>query len=236
MLQPPLAWPAPLFWETLFLGSRISDKAERILTVIYFFLPPGACDAFRWNSGGLKSSFHLTPAHICVFRILFSYGCNQCSSLSTTPMGEEYSAYWISHRQYRQTLARQRWCLPRKGSVYRQRSWKSSNTSVSVWLLLIAPADLGSVWKHRCCKKTLILSSSKWDLWISSTGRRGSFLCVSLLTRDCRVKIFPPWNETVGPVLNQFVRARCSRDSTSFLTSEEHTPLSLQYPCRQFKC
>lgn len=140
----------------------------------------------------------------------------------------------LNKSQAVQTLARQRWCLPRKGNVYRQRSWKSSNTSVSVWLLLIAPADLGSVWKHHYYKKTLFLSSSKWDLWISSTGRRGSLLCLSLLTQDCRVKIFPSGTETVGPVLNQFVHARCSRDSTSSLTREEHTPLSLQYPCRQF--
>lgn len=33
--------------QTLFWGSGISDKAKRILTVICFFLPLGACDAFR---------------------------------------------------------------------------------------------------------------------------------------------------------------------------------------------
>lgn len=105
---------------------------------------------------------------------------------------------------------------------------------VSVSHLLIACADLGSVWKHCYYKKILFLSSSKWDVWISSTGRRGSLLCVSLLTQDCRVTIFPSRKETAGPVLSQFVHACCSRDSTSSLTTEVHTPLSLQCPCRQF--
>lgn len=78
---------------------------------------------------------------------------------------------------------------------------------VSVSHLLITHTDLGSVWKHPYYKKTLFLPSSKWDAWISSTPRRGSLLCVSLLTRDCRVKLFPSRKETVGPVLSLYMDA-----------------------------
>lgn len=172
--------------------------------------------------------------HLCI-QDLFSYACNQGSSLSTTPMGEEYYTEWVTGSTDKLWQDRGDACPGRVMFTDREAGKAATpQPGVSVSHLLIAHADLGSVWKHRYYKKTFFLSSSKWDVWISSTPRRGSPLCVSLLTQGCRVEIFPSWTETVGPVLSQFVHASCSRDSTCCLTSEEHTPVSLQYPFRQF--
>lgn len=105
---------------------------------------------------------------------------------------------------------------------------------VSVSLLLIAGADLGLSGNIITTRKHCSFPAINETFESLPHGGEGACFAISLLTQDCRVKIFPLWKETVGPVLNQFVHAYCSRDSTSSLTSEEHTPLSLQYPCRQF--
>lgn len=154
-----------------------------------------------------QSSYYLTPVHICIFMILFSYGCNQGSSLSTTPHGERV-LQWINYSTDKLWWDRGDACPERVTFIERETGEEAApQLGVSVSHLLIAHTELGSVWKHPYYKKTLFLPSSKWDAWISSTPRRGSLLCVSLLTRDCRVKLFPSRKETVGPVLSLYMHA-----------------------------
>lgn len=130
VFQPTLTSAAPLFWEMLYQGSAIPDKAKMILAVIWFFMPQGTSDALRWSSGelSLPSTWHqYTFVHPQFF---FRWVQSGQLSEHHIQRGEEYyTREEMSNKQYRQTLARQRWCLPKKGDVYRQESWKSSNTS-----------------------------------------------------------------------------------------------------------
>lgn len=105
----------------------------------------------------VQSSLHLTPIHICSFTILFSDGCNQGSSLSTTPDTENCikpKKKWVTNST--EKLWQDRWCLPEKGNVYRQGSWKSSNTSAQGICLQSADTSCSL----RVCLDSLLLQEN----------------------------------------------------------------------------
>lgn len=194
VFQPPLTSAASLFWEMLYWGSGISDKAKRILAVIWFFVPQGISYALRWSSGELS-----LPSTWCQYTFVhpqfFSDGCNQGSSLSTTSNVEKNI---ISEKKWVTSSTDKLWqdrgdACPKREMFTNREAGKTATPQlrVSVSHLLIYHAALGSVWTHHCYRKTLFLSSSKWADWTSSTQKRQSLFCISLSTQDCSITMFP---------------------------------------------
>lgn len=141
-----------------------------------------------------ESSLHLMTIHICASTIFFRWVQSGQLSEHHIQCGEEYYIREeMSNKQYRQTLARQRWCLPKRGMFTDREAGKTATPQlrVSVSHLLIYHAALGSVWTHHYYRKTLFLSSSKWADWTSSTQKRQSLFCISLSTQDCSITMFP---------------------------------------------
>lgn len=136
-----------------------------------------------------------TNAHLCIHNIVFKWMQSGQLSEHHTQHGEEYyTKEEISNKQYRQTLARQMWCLPKKGNVYRQGSWKSSNTSAQG--ICLPSGDVSCSLK--VCLDSLLLQENivPFQQYMSRlnlfhTEKKRSLLCISLPTQDCSVTTFP---------------------------------------------
>lgn len=145
---------------------------------------------------------------------------------------EQYTKGEMSNKQYRQTLARQWWCLQKQGNVYRQRSWKSSNTSAQIICLPSA---------NTSCSLKICLN---WPLLQENTvlfqKQIGELNLFHMEEREPFVHILVGMRLQHYNVLSEEDRRSCpqmpvcthvllypTRDIKSSPMKEEHTPLCL---------